>query len=169
MKNTDETIICHVPIKFEILTSGKAKNEAKVIKQSLHSSLLGGRTASLVNVVSSSTDNAAKATSRELAELKLAEIVEIKKCIDDQLTQYPERLIAARDAWLAMSPKQQECARKMHILSCTGHGENLTIDDWQKVSKQQFRRTMFALVRLLLFSASFNKSGGKLSLSSRCF
>ena len=64
MKNTDETIICHVPIKFEILTSGKAKNEAKVIKQSLHSSLLGGRTASLVNVVSSSTDNAAKATSR---------------------------------------------------------------------------------------------------------
>ena len=106
-EHTGETIICHVPIKFEILTSGKAKNEAKVIKQSLHSSLLGGRTASLVNVVSSSTDNAAKATSRELAELKLAEIVEIKKCIDDQLTQYPERLIAARDAWLAMSPNNK--------------------------------------------------------------
>ena len=88
-------------------------------------------------MVSATSDNAARATSRELEILKAKEVEEVKKfltpVIDQVIDEYPPELQAAVDAFLAMTPEQQQHAHELHELGCTGHSLNLTVDDcWSK-------------------------------------
>jgi len=68
-----------------VLCSGDAETEAALImKEALHSDVAGGAHASHANCVSSSTDNAARATSAELKRLKGLEIKEAIGLIEAQ-------------------------------------------------------------------------------------
>jgi hypothetical protein len=132
-----EIMVVDVPLKFEICPSGEAKHEAQHISDAFHSPLLGGLHAALTSIVSATSDNAARATSRELEILKAKEVEKVKRLlapvIDKVVEAYPPELQAAVDAFLAMTPEQQQHAHEMHELGCTGHSLNLTVDDcWAK-------------------------------------
>ena len=102
-----EIMVVDVPLKFEICPSGEAKHEARHISDAFHSPLLGGLHAALTSIVSATSDNAARATSRELEILKAKEVEEVKKfltpVIDQVIEAYPPELQAAVDAFLAMA------------------------------------------------------------------
>ena len=132
-----EIMVVDVPLKFEICPSGEAKHEARHISEALHSPLLGGLHAALTSIVSATSDNAARATSRELEALKAKEVEAVRQLLTPVIgkivDEYPPELQAAVDAFLAMTPEQQQHAHEMHELGCTGHSLNLTVDDcWSK-------------------------------------
>jgi hypothetical protein len=132
-----EIMVVDVPLKFEICPSGEAKHEARHISEAFHSPLLGGLHAALTSVVSATSDNAARATSHELEILKAQEVEAVRRLLTPVIGQivdeYPPELQAAVEAFLAMTPEQQQHAHEMHELGCTGHSLNLTVDDcWSK-------------------------------------
>ena len=152
---TGEKFSVTFPLKFEILKNGKAATEAAVVQASLHSSLCGGVTASLLNTKTALSDNAAKATSRAIGDLKAAEVAEIKALFEQQVTEFPERLEAAKNEWVKLSPEQKECAHRMIVLTCTGHGVNLTIEDFWAKSEQTSHAENLARYRASLVITSF--------------
>jgi hypothetical protein len=132
-----EVMVVDVPLKFEICPSGEAKHEAKHISDAFHSPLLGGLHAALTSVVSATSDNAARATSRALEILKAEEVTAVRLLLTPSIGEIVDanspELQAAVEAFLAMTPEQQEHAHEMHELGCTGHSLNLTVDDcWAK-------------------------------------
>ena len=132
-----EIIVVDVPLKFEICPSGEAKHEAQHISDAFHSPLLGGLHAALTTIVSATSDNAARATSRALEDLKAKEVEAVRQLltpvIGHVIDEYPPELQAAVEAFLALTPEQQQHAHEMHELGCTGHSLNLTVDDcWSK-------------------------------------
>ena len=76
-----EIMVVDVPLKFEICSSGEAKHEARNISDAFHSPLLGGLHAALSSIVSATSDNAARATSRELEILKAQEVEAVKRLL----------------------------------------------------------------------------------------
>ena len=123
------------PAKFMVCPSGDAVSEADLIdKSALHSDVAGGAHASHANCVSSSTDNAARATSAECKKLKGKELDEVKRLIEAHAA-VPENMKSAVDCWRKMTPAQQADAYEMHGLGCTGHSVNLTTDDSYKQSE----------------------------------
>ena len=137
-KDGEGTIWVEMPVKFDLLPSGDAETEAKLVEQSLHSDLGDGVHTSLVgaNVVSSTSDNAARKTSRVLADLKEKEVEMLKQMSDAALQQAPAELQEAAQAWLDMGEEQQKVAHQCHELGCTGHSVNLTIDDSHKKTEK---------------------------------
>ena len=110
----------HQPARFIICPSGDAESEAKLINDTaLHSNLNGGLHASHVNCVSSQTDNAARATSRECKKLKGEELDEVKRLIAAHAA-IPANMEQAVKSWYGLTPKQQEDAYEMYDIGCTG-------------------------------------------------
>jgi hypothetical protein len=93
-----------------------------------------GAHASHANCASSSTDNAARATSAELKRLKGVEIDEVKRLIEEHIP-IPAKMAHAVKCWQKLNPAQQEDAYEMHELGCSGHSVNLTTDDSHKHSE----------------------------------
>ena len=98
-----------------------------------------GVSASLMTLKSLTSDNAARATSREVIELQKKQAAELRKLSDEALRQAPKRLEHAAKTWLAMSEEQRKVVEKgtgTHELGCTGHSLNLTIDDSHKKTEK---------------------------------
>ena len=93
--------------------------------------------ASLVTAAAASSDNAARATSRKLQELKAQEIAFIKSLSDQALAEAPNQLVHAAQAWLKSSPEQRKVAEKLHELGCSGHSINLTLDDSHRKTERE--------------------------------
>ena len=104
--------IAKFPAKFDLLLSRDAATEALLVQESLHTDLGSGVYASLVTVVSATSDNAARATTHELRELKHNGPKSLLGFPDVALKAAPEKLRNAADAWLAMSEKQRKVAGK---------------------------------------------------------
>ena len=130
-----DVVVVYVPLRFSVLASGKAEDEAAQSKSDLSSDLGGGIRASMINVVSATSDNAARATSEQYAKLKEEERVEVEKIVNEHIEQYPEELASAVAAYCALTEQQREESRILHELSCTGHGLNLTVDESWKHSE----------------------------------
>ena len=97
-------------MKFDLLPSGDTAT-ASVVQGSLHTDLGGGVYASLVTVMlSAASENVARATTRDLRELKHKELRSLRELSDVALKAAPEKLRHATEAWLAMSEEQQEVA-----------------------------------------------------------
>jgi hypothetical protein len=132
--------IAQFPVKFDLLPTGEAATEASIAKSALGSDLGSGVYASLVTVVSATSDNAARVTSRELRELRHLELKSLRELSDEALKQAPEKLRHAAEAWLAMSEEQREVAESIQGLAelgCAGHSVNLTIEDSHKKSERE--------------------------------
>jgi hypothetical protein len=137
------TMVVDVPLKFDVCPSGKAEAEAQQLQSHLSSSLDGGVRASLINTASSTSDNAARATSNELRILSVQEVESAKAAIDNHLESHPDVLSHAVEAYLKLSEEQQLHAGEMHTLGCTGHSLNLTTDDcWAKSEKSSIKANM---------------------------
>ena len=156
-----------------ICASGDAESEAKLINEkALHSNINGGLHASHVNCVSSQTDNAARATSRECKKLKGDELDEVKRLIAEHAA-IPANMQHAVDSWTKMTRKQQEDAYEMFGIGCTGHSVNLTTEDSHKhseskeVSSNMVRdRAARILQRAVLARAARHDEGGKRSAAT---
>ena len=61
----------------------------------------------LSKLVSCSSDGAARATTRALAELRKAELDEAQKAVESHLEEHPEELKEAIDAYLEMNDEQR--------------------------------------------------------------
>jgi hypothetical protein len=98
---------------------------------------------SLIRIASVISDNAARATSREVAELRSKELVAMEqldranKAVAVELQNHPEKLWHAEKAYLELSDQQKTHAHKIHELGCAGHGLNLTVDDCYKKSEKE--------------------------------
>jgi hypothetical protein len=93
-----------------------------------------------VTVVSAMSDNAARATTRKLRELKHKEPKSPHGLSGVALKAAPEKLRHAAEAWLAMSEEQQEVAegtQGLVELGCAGHSVNLAIEDSHKKSERE--------------------------------
>jgi len=131
--------IANFPVKFDLLPSGDAKTEAALIQKSLKSDLGSGVYASLVTTVSATSDNAARATTRVLRELKQKELASLEALSSAALADAPKELRHAAEAWSAMSDEQREVAKTMQGLAelgCAGHSVNLTIEDSHKKTEK---------------------------------
>ena len=156
-----------------ICASGDAESEAKLINETaLHSNINGGLHASHVNCVSSQTDNAARATSRECKKLKGEELDEVKRLIAAHAA-IPTNMQHAVDSWMKMTRKQQEDAYEMFGIGCTGHSVNLTTEDSHKhseskeLSSNMVRdRAARILQRFCLARAARRDEGGKRSTAA---
>jgi hypothetical protein len=78
-----------MPLKFDVCSSGKANTEARQLQSHPPSSLGCDVQASLVNAASSTSDNAARATSNERQKLSVEEVVKAKAVIDSHLVARP--------------------------------------------------------------------------------
>ena len=156
-----------------ICASSDAESEAKLInEEALHSNINGGLHASHVNCVSSQTDNAARATSRECKKLKGDELDEVKRLIAAHAA-IPANMQHAVKSWLSLTPKQQEDAYEMYGIGCTGHSVNLTTEDSHKhseskeLSSNMVRdRAARILQRFCLARAARRDEGGKRSTAA---
>lgn len=128
--------VVEFPVKFDLLPTGDAVTEAKLMQKSLHSDLGSGVHASLLTVDSASSDNAARKTSCKARELKVGEVDQLKAMSDEALRQAPDELAHAAQAWLQMTETQRSVAHNLHELGCTGHSVNLTIEDSHKKTEK---------------------------------
>lgn len=131
-----EVFIVDVPLKFEVCPSGEAVHEAKHVEEALHSTLCGGLHGTLLTTSSAISDNAARATSRQIEVLKAAEYDRVVKMVKEHVADHPADMQPAIDAYLAMTPEQREHASELHELGCTSHSLNLTTDDCWKQSEK---------------------------------
>jgi hypothetical protein len=102
----------------------------------LHSDVLGGIHHTSANVVSATSDNAARATSREYEKLKVLEMMEAFDLIDNHVREVPESMKAAVHAYSKMTSEQRKHCGEIHELGCVAHSINLTIDDSFKHSEK---------------------------------
>ena len=79
---------CDFFCKFRICPSSAAAAEAILIKEARHTSLAGGIDATLLKCQSSITDNAARATSRALRDLKRKELAEAARIVKEHVAAY---------------------------------------------------------------------------------
>jgi hypothetical protein len=120
--------------------------------------------------VSSQTDNAARATSRECK--KGDELDEVKRLIAAHAA-IPANMEQPVKSWLSLTPKQQEDAYEMYGIGCTGHSVNLTTEDSHKhseskeLSSNMVRdRAARILQRAFLARTARRDEGGKRSAST---
>ena len=135
---TGKVTIVNVPLKFDIAPSGTAAAEADHMAAAMHTTVGDGQHATLLNVASATSDNAAGARAASaLLEVKAKEEVEkVKALIEQHVATHPEEMLDAVDAFMKMSPEQQAHAGEMHQLGCAGHSLNLTTDDCWKISEK---------------------------------
>lgn len=162
-----EVFIVDVPLKFEVCPSGEAVHEAKHVEEALHSTLCGGLHGTLLTTSSAISDNAARATSREIEKLKAAEYERVVKLVKEHMAEHPADMQPAIDAYLAMTPEQREHASELHELGCTSHSLNLTTDDcWKQSEKAALESCMVrdraARIIQRLFNARIIKQIGKI-------
>ena len=113
-------------------------------------------------MASCSSDGAARATTRAIAELRKTELDEAQKAVDSHLEEHPEELKEAIAAYLDMSDEQREQAETMHELGCAGHALNLVTDDsWKKSEKTVIKENMARDRAAVIIQRSF------LALSSK--
>lgn len=144
-----ELVVVDVPITMDICKSGKANSEAADIKAALSSPVNGGVTASFVSVVSGTSDNAARATTREVNDLKCKELENLRRDLseEDMLelggTEFVKEMKAAAEAYRKLTPHQQSQATIIHELGCSGHSLDLTIDAcYNKTEKNTLKENM---------------------------
>ena len=130
-------IVVEMPVKFDLLPAGDADTEADLVEKSLHSDLGDGVHASLLHVVSNTSDNAARATSRGVADRKAKLVEQLQAMSAAALEQAPDELAHAATLWSEMSEEQRKVAHTCHELGCTGHSVNLTIDDSHKKTEKE--------------------------------
>ena len=74
----------------------------------------------MINVVSSSTDGAARATSKALGERKKAELEELQRIFDEDVENCPDKYKVAVESYLSLTEEQRDAADEFHILGCSG-------------------------------------------------
>jgi len=133
-----ETVIVDVPLKFEICPDGKHDAEADQSVEAMTGCAVAEKpSVSMLNVVSSSTDGAARATSRAFGERKKKELEEVQRIVDEDIQNYPDKYKAAVSAYLSLTEEQREAADEFHELGCSGHSLNLVVDDSWKQSEKK--------------------------------
>ena len=90
--------------------------------------------------MSATGDNAARATTRGLRELKHTELKSPGEIPDVTLKAAPEKLRHAAEAWLAMSEEPAESFGEhpdLAELGCAGQSVDLAIEDSHKKSERR--------------------------------
>ena len=178
--DTKELLVLDVPLKFEVCASGKAVDEAKQIRDALRSELLNGLQGSLVLVATSCTDNAARATSRELEKLKKKELDNLLLRAADEIEidmhNNGDKYAAVIEAYRKLTPEQRKDALTLQELGCNGHTLNLVVDSCWKhtekmVMKLNVEKNFAANVIQRFVCQKFNLRGsrsGEHALFNRC-
>ena len=91
---------------------------------------------SMMGVVSSSTDGAARATSRAFGEREKEELEEVQRIVNEGVENCPEKYREAVTSYIALTEEQRDAADEFHELGCSGHALNLTVDDSWKQSEK---------------------------------
>ena len=132
-----EAVIVDVPLKFEICPDGKAAAEANQTVEAMTGCGVAEKpSVSMMGVVSSSTDGAARATSRAFGERKKEELEEVQRIVNEDVENCPEKYREAMASYLALTEEQRDAADEFHELGCSGHALNLTVDDSWKQSEK---------------------------------
>ena len=153
-------IVVDVPLKFEICPDGSAAPEADLSVEAMTGCTVAERPAvSMVKVVSSSSDGAARATSREFGERKEKELTEVQRLVDEDIANCPDRYLEAVSAYRSLTDEQRDVADEFHELGCSGHALNLIVDDSWKQSEKKALRSNMARHRAAMIIERFFVSG----------
>ena len=127
-----------VPLKFEICPDGKAAAEANQTVEAMTGCGVAEKpSVSMMGVVSSSTDGAARATSRAFGERKKEELEEVQRIVNEDVENCPEKHREVVASYLALTEEQRDAADEFHELGCFGHALNLIVDDSWKQSEKE--------------------------------
>ena len=103
-----EAVIVDVPLEFEICPDGKAAAEAdQTIEAMAGCGVADKPSVSMVGVVLSSTDGAARATSRAFGERKKEELEEVQRIVNEDVDNYPEKYREAVASNLSLTEEQR--------------------------------------------------------------